>query len=87
MFWLARTWRTRPSVLLDVRDPYVALQLDSAIATFGNALMYELDRVEGKDAKQIEAAQERIVNQWLGRPQKFANPGAKKTKKGGEKAV
>jgi hypothetical protein len=55
--------------------PYQAYCFDSAVATFGLALESELDSVEGKNSKELNAKRDRTLRKWLGLPMKFRNPG------------
>lgn len=66
LFSLARTWKCRPSELMDVEHPFDAYCLDNAVATFGNALTYELESVEAKTNDEAKNKRERIFNKWLG---------------------
>lgn len=47
---------------------------DRAVITFGMALEAELDSVEGKNDKTINAKRSRMLDTWLGRPLKFRSP-------------
>lgn len=68
---------------MNVDDPYVAYCLDSAVATFGLALSAELNLVEGKNAKEIQKKQQRILDRWLGNPIRYREPMATR---GGDKS-
>ena len=64
-YTLAKTWKCRPSELYDVEDPYDAFRFDRAVAHFGDALSAELDKVEGKNNKEIEAKRLKILRKWI----------------------
>lgn len=53
LFQDAKTWSTRPSVLLAIENDYEAYCLDEAISTWGSYVTSELDKVEGKDSKEV----------------------------------
>lgn len=42
--------------------------------TFGLNLEAELDSVEGKKAEEIKRKRQRILDRWLGIPQKYKEP-------------
>lgn len=47
---------------------------DRAVMTFGLALEAELDSLEGKTSKEVNAKRERLLNKWLDRPQRYRQP-------------
>lgn len=69
MMWqiynLAKTWNCRPSELLGIESDWTAFCLDRAIATFGNALKGELEAVEGKNSKTIQAKRGQVLRNWI----------------------
>lgn len=86
MFNLARTWGVRPSSLVDLEDPYEAYCFDSAVAEWGLYVQGELDKVEGKNAKQVNARRRGRLEALLREPGKgggsgFADPAARLAKK------
>ena len=81
LFSNARTWRCRPSELLNIEDDYVAYCLDEAIGYFGTQLEYELDKVSsGKESKGERAAKQKrqaVLDRVLGKnadKPRFADP-------------
>lgn len=62
---------------MGITDEYVAYCFDEAVGEFGNYISAELEKVEGKDSKQIEARQEMRLKTLLGVSgfeQQFAQP-------------
>lgn len=57
-----------------IRGDFRRFCFDRAVITFGMALEAELDSVEGKNDKAINAARSRMLDTWLGRPLKFRSP-------------
>lgn len=66
MYVQAKTWKTRPSELLGIDDPYLAYCVDEAISDFGNYVSEELNKVKGKDEKAIAGKQELVLKGLLG---------------------
>lgn len=60
--------------MLRVPDPYAAFCLDSAIAEWGRAVESALDRIEGKNAKEINMKRSNELRDWLGLPKQYKNP-------------
>lgn len=81
---MSRQMSTRPSTLLGIEgDPLAAFCFDRAVFNFGSSLKGELDGVSGKNHKEIEGKQTKILRKWL--PEavgstKFADPAARKKK-------
>lgn len=50
--------------------------IDQAVGTFGNGVLSELSKIEGKNQKQTDMRKERHLNKMLGIEQKFADPAA-----------
>lgn len=78
---MAKTYKTRPSELLDLEDPHDAFRLDRAVWFFGSSLSAELQSVKGKTDREIERRQDRILQKWI--PQttaakKFKEPPVRK---------
>lgn len=53
MFNQAKTWSTRPSVLCGIQGDYAAYCFDEAVATWGNYVINELEKIEGKTDKEV----------------------------------
>ena len=73
----AKTWSTRPSSLLEIKDPYTAYCVDEAVAAWGNFIENELASVEGKTSEEVERKQIARLDQLLGRQQakgRFRDP-------------
>jgi hypothetical protein len=47
---------------------------DRAVITFGAALEAELDSVEGRNAKAIQAKKSRLLSKWLDEAPRFRDP-------------
>lgn len=47
---------------------------DRAVITFGAALEAELDSIEGKNAKAVQAKKTRLLGKWLDEPVRFRDP-------------
>jgi hypothetical protein len=78
LWQMSKSYRCRPSDLLDLEDPFDAFRLDRAVWTFGTELTAELNKVEGKNDKEIRKKQERILKRWIPEanqmPTKFREP-------------
>lgn len=72
----AKTFRVRPSDLLDIRDPYRAYCLDSAVGEFGRSLDAELKDIEGKTKKEVQGKALQLVSRWLKIPMHYRSPRA-----------
>ncbi len=70
----AQTVGARPSDLLDVKDPYAAYCLDSAVAEWGRAVESALHEVEGKTKKDVAKKSDRVLRRWLDMPQRYRDP-------------
>lgn len=76
----AKLWGTRPSVLLDIQDTYVAYCFDQAIGYWGVAIESAMDEVEGKNAKDTAAKRQAVLKRFLypddssARQGRFADP-------------
>lgn len=64
MYNNAKTWSTRPSVLLDVSDPYVAYCLDEAVSYFGGTVEGELAQCEGS-GNDLMRARQIVLDQYF----------------------
>lgn len=64
----AKTWGRRPSQLLGIDNDYHAYCLDEAVATWGSYVKSELDKVEGKNDKEINAKRQRKLLQLVEAP-------------------
>lgn len=65
---LAKTWSVMPSQLLGIsqeEEPVLAYSVNRSVAVFGNSLTNELEKVEGKNEKDIERKRDRILQKWL----------------------
>lgn len=76
---MGQAWRTRPSELYCIEDPYEAFRFDRAVFLFGTALTAELDKQEGKNSKEIQKARDRVFAKWIPTeaskgPQQFRDP-------------
>lgn len=65
VFLESKTWRRTPSELFGIDDQYVSFCLNEAVAMIGNWITHELEKVEGKNAKAIEARREQILKRLL----------------------
>jgi hypothetical protein len=61
--------------MLAITDDYMAYCIDNTVFAFGSALRGELDSVKAKTDEEGKRKREKILNSWLGLPQKFRNPG------------
>jgi hypothetical protein len=61
----ASSWSVRPSTLLDLQDPYTAFCFDQAINYWGKTIEGELEKVEGKNAKDTELRRKSILEKYL----------------------
>jgi hypothetical protein len=73
---MAKTYKVRPSELFGIEDAYVAYCFDEAVAVWGLHVTSELEAIDGKNAKQIEARREKKFNELMGmKPEKqFRDP-------------
>lgn len=74
LYHLAKTWKSQPSQLLDVVDPFAAYCLDEAVAVFGNTVLNEMSEITHKKPKRQEELRQAHLNRRLGIPRKFADP-------------
>lgn len=72
----AKTWNTRPSVMLGITDHFTAFQVDEAVGTFGNLVHAEMDDVEGKKKEEIRGKRQMVLDRILGFETKFKAPPA-----------
>lgn len=83
---MAQTFRCLPSDLLHIEDPYDAFRLDRAVWLFGTTLKAELESQKGKNEKEIERKQDRVLKKWIpelaASPTKYRDPG-KRANEGG----
>lgn len=77
MYLEAKTWQTTPSELFNIDDRYVAYCLDEAVAMIGNWISHELDKITGKNQRQIEARRELALKRLLGKSPRFKSPPTK----------
>lgn len=70
----SRTWRTKPSNLFGIADEYVAYCLDEAVAMVGNHITNELEKIQGKNGRQIEGRRQAALNRMLGKVPQFKTP-------------
>lgn len=64
----SKLWSQRPSAMVDITDPYTAYCFDEAVATWGTYVSNELERVEGKNAKDTERKRHNKLLQLLDAP-------------------
>lgn len=64
----AKTWSTRPSQLLGLDQPYLAYCVDEAVATWGNHVVNELDKIDGKTDKEVNRKRHNKLLQLLEAP-------------------
>ena len=72
---MAKTWGCRPSAILDIRDPYLAYQVDEVVLVTGLEIESVLDRIEGKTAAEADAKRQAALEALLG-GRRFADPQA-----------
>jgi hypothetical protein len=70
LFNNAQLWSQRPSVLVNVVDPYMSYCLDEAVAYFGNRVTDEVEKVKDKNSKSQERKRRAKLLQLLGAPDK-----------------
>jgi hypothetical protein len=70
MFQQAKGWNCRPSQLADISDPYRAFCFDEAVSTWGNHVTNELEKIEGKNSKEVEKKRRNKLLQLLDAPAK-----------------
>ncbi len=75
LYCTAKTYGTRPSVMIDIPDPYAAFCLDRAAADFGSAVEQALSEVKGKTDKEIQFKSDRVLRKWLDLPLEYRSPG------------
>lgn len=78
----ATLYHKTPAELLFIKDEYEAFCFNEAVTWFGNFITNELDRIEGKDAKQIQRKRQNKLNQLLGVPdeKRFRQVGQRRKK-------
>ena len=64
----AKTWGCRPSDLLNIENDYYAYCFDEAVATWGSYVTSELEKVEGKNDKEVSNKRHRRLLQLLQAP-------------------
>ena len=64
----AKLFSCRPSQLLDIQNSYHAYCWDEAVAFWGDYINHELDSIDGKDAKKVEAKRYSKLLQLLDAP-------------------
>jgi hypothetical protein len=82
MFNQAKTWSTRPSELVGITGDYLAFCFDEAVASWGNFVTNELEKIEGKTDKEVSRKRHGKLMQLLDAPdsQRFAS--LRKSRKG-----
>lgn len=68
LFQNSQLWSTRPSDLVDIQDAYVAFCFDEVVASWGNYITRELEKVKGKNEKDIERKRQNRFLQLLDAP-------------------
>lgn len=66
IYLLAKVWEVRASELLGIEDAYTAYCFDEAVAEVGTTIAAELDKVEGKNQKDIERKKAMVLAKWFG---------------------
>lgn len=61
-------WSVRPSALVDIEDPYSAFCFDEAVASFGNHVTAELEKVKGKNDRDVERKRKNKFLKLMGAP-------------------
>lgn len=79
LYQVSKAYSVRPSTHLGVEDPWLAYCLNQAVFYFGRSLENELEKQDGKTAKEIERKRERVLAKWLDKPQRFRAPVATNT--------
>lgn len=64
----AKTWSVRPSILLNLQNDYVAYCFDQAVSVWGNHVIHELDKIEGKTEKEVTRKRQNKLLQLLDAP-------------------
>ena len=74
MFNQAKTWSTRPSVLSGITQDYRAYCFDEAVASWGNVVTNELEKIEGKTDKEVNRKRHARLMKLMDAPdsQRFA---------------
>jgi len=63
---MAKTVTSRPSELLGLESgSYIAYCLDEAVIAWGNYVSHQLEKIEGKNPKQVERKRERRLIELL----------------------
>lgn len=68
MYNQAKTWNTRPSELAGIEEGYYAYCFDEVIATWGSFVTGELDKIEGKNDKEVSRKRHNKLLQLLEAP-------------------
>ena len=74
LYQTARTLRCRASELLAIEDAFAAYCLDEAVAWFGTHIESELDKIEGKNARETAFKRETLLKRILGGRPQYADP-------------
>jgi hypothetical protein len=74
LWTLAKTWKTRPSEILCIRDEVAAYHLDRAVTKFGLALEQDVEKhtESAKDRKSAEAKARLVLKRWLREPEELS---------------
>lgn len=80
MFQNAQLWSTRPSDLAGIDDPYLAFCFDDAVATWGNYVTQELEKIKGKKEKDVERKRHNRFLQLMDAPDSVRFRSMRKTK-------
>lgn len=83
LFQDSKLWHCRPSSMVDIQDPYVAYCFDQAVSIWGGYVERELDKIEGKNEKQVATKRRNKLMQLLeaSDKQRFRSPRPKKPTK------
>lgn len=76
LYLTSKTWRSRPSEVLVIEDPFVAACFDEVVRVFGMHIEGELSMVEGKTSEEIQRKSQRLLLKMLGESPGYADPAA-----------
>lgn len=71
LFQDSKLWGVRPSSLLDIQNSYEAYCFDEAISSFGTRITNEIEKIDGKNEKDVARKRQRKLTQLLGMKQEY----------------
>lgn len=80
----SKQWSKRPSEMVGITEEYTAFCFDEAVGLWGSYVVNELEKIEGKNEKEVTRKRHQRLLKLLDAPDSVRFRSLRNKKKGGE---